>query len=1099
MVSNTILWTMLLVFGTAFLLFLTKKTPPQDKDGAALRALLDNLDTCVYISRCDTGELLYVNTKKFKEYEWDGDPTGKVCWRALKGKSTGPCEGCLREADTLQEGEYHTWEEYYPETGKYFKNTDSLITWTGEIKAYMRHTVDITDFKNAEITAAGQLKTQQLLSEILLNFTSGEDLEEQIRKTLEIIGTALDVNRVYLCKDLKEEMAYTCDYKWHEKSTPISATKYFPYDHRLEEHDYFVANHIVAVENTLTLPQEMRACLPIKEVKAFLYVAIYVGGIFWGFCGLDDWKTPRKWSNVELDLMQTVSGLLATALQRKNAEDTLFQTQQTLQSILDHVPISIFWKDTNFIYRGCNSFFSNLSGLSVSETIGISDYDCLASGADACRADDLEILKTGKPKLNFDEELSTQDGRHMWVRTSKVPIFDKNGHATYILVVTTDVTEAKQRELALHESQQSMRAIFNATNEMIFLMDNQGKIIHYNHVFAKIFEISENDPADRNLFKILEKHTQDQETLHFVGEKTNALIESREAQQYELMLNESRYEVSAYPIIENETLYGISVYAKNVTLKKQAEENLHVALQSAEKANNAKSEFLSHMSHEIRTPMNAIIGMTRIALQTQDTSKIRNSLEKIEISSKHLLSIINDILDMSKIEAHKLELLDEPFNFEKMLADIRSLIGVKSREKKQNLIFQLPSPLCTHYIGDGFRLAQVITNLLSNAVKFTSEQGTIVLSALEKKRTGNEVILEISVSDAGIGIAPDQIEKLFDPFEQGDSGTARKFGGTGLGLVICKNIVGLMGGTINVKSEVGQGSTFTFDVHLKIAADKMEGKTVPHLLEIPDLSGYRILVVDDIKINQEIIKALLEETNVTMDFANDGHSAIEKFKDTSVRYDLILMDIQMPFMDGYQATHIIRSLEHPDAAIPIMAMTANAFKEDIDRCLASGMNDHIAKPINERELYQKIAAQIKNRPSTEASEPAGQEQASHDGANKKNWEVFLPFIDVKQGLERLIGNRKLYVRLLQKWQEDPMEKTIEAFLVEGDTTNAINELHTLKGVSANLSLEDLREKTFNLESSLKKDIREDSHLELFRSSLSKTREFIPEVIEQLLK
>jgi len=533
-----------------------------------------------------------------------------------------------------------------------------------------------------------------------------------------------------------------------------------------------------------------------------------------------------------------------------------------------------------------------------------------------------------------------------------------------------------------------------------------------------------------------------------------------------------------------------------LTEKQNAEKELYRAEQQA---NRAKSEFLSRMSHEIRTPMNAIIGMTKIAETTDDVSRLRYCLETIGASSAHLLGIINDVLDMSKIEAGKFELEKVPTNIEKMLMKVCNIVIDGMEKKNQQLNVTLGKNLGMNYIADDLRLSQVLTNLLSNAVKFTPGGGRITLGVTEIGRDERANTLRFTISDTGIGMTAEQISRLFNAFEQADGGVSRKYGGTGLGLVISKNIVEKMGGRIWVDSEPGVGSTFSFEVELerashqetvvfdgvrpedmrvliiendknireqftaitesfginadtaaeadeasallvaaegsgfaydviflayelpgtngvdfinklKITVDRntvviitsylkwhliekyamtndltryiteplfpssvldaindVEGAMFKRLekkteaaAEIADLSGVHIILAEDIAINREIFIALLEQTRISIDVAENGLIAVSMFKQYPDKYDLIIMDIQMPDMDGYQATKAIRALGLPrSATIPIIAMTANAFKEDIDRCIESGMNDHLAKPIDEKAVIEKITRYLR--------------------------------------------------------------------------------------------------------------------------------------------
>jgi signal transduction histidine kinase/DNA-binding response OmpR family regulator len=515
---------------------------------------------------------------------------------------------------------------------------------------------------------------------------------------------------------------------------------------------------------------------------------------------------------------------------------------------------------------------------------------------------------------------------------------------------------------------------------------------------------------------------------------------------------------------------------------------------SAEKANRAKSDFLSSMSHEMRTPMNAIIGMTSIAKNSQDPERKDYCLSKIEDASSHLLGVINDILDMSKIEANKFELSPAVFNFEKMLQKVVNVINLRMDQKQLDFLVRLDKDIPPMLIGDDQRLAQVIANLLGNAAKFTPEQGSVTLNTHLEKTGDAKCVVKIEVVDTGIGISPEQQSRLFRSFEQAENSTSRRFGGTGLGLAISKNIVEMMGGKIWVESELGKGSAFVFTVELEQAPETEKtavsyGQRPPRVLMVDDdpealeylgelakriglncdsagggdaaldmierngpyalcfidwkmpgmngaelsrrirdrdaadkpviimmsstdwsvieeearsagvdlflakpffpsplvdcvnkalgvehiveqkagsgedimgcFAGRRILLAEDMAINQEIVLALLEPTELQIDCAFNGEEALKLYRETPDKYDMIFMDVQMPAMDGYDTTRRIRSLEARRPAgdappIPIVAMTANVFREDIEKCLASGMNDHVGKPIDLEEILTKL-------------------------------------------------------------------------------------------------------------------------------------------------
>ncbi|MDR1059931.1 MAG: response regulator [Clostridiales bacterium] len=366
----------------------------------------------------------------------------------------------------------------------------------------------------------------------------------------------------------------------------------------------------------------------------------------------------------------------------------------------------------------------------------------------------------------------------------------------------------------------------------------------------------------------------------------------------------------------------------------------------ADAASKAKSDFLAQMSHEMRTPMNAIIGVTTLLANSDSMGDYKAGIKKIDAASRHLLGMINDILDMSKIEADKLELNVETFDFPLMVSEIATIMNSNIENRRQLFASEIDAALPQYFRGDRQRLAQIVANLMSNAIKFTPDGGRIRLEARLEREEDGKCAVRVSVSDTGIGITDEQMSRLFSSFEQADNSISRKYGGTGLGLSISKRIVELMGGRIWASSEVGKGSVFTFEVALERGSEPAEQSGGAAGAENPDFSGKTILIAEDIDINREIITALLEPTNLAIELAENGREAVAMFEAKGGGYDLILMDIQMPEMDGYEATRRIRASAAPGAkTVPIIAMTANVFKDDIDMALSAGMDSHLGKPV----------------------------------------------------------------------------------------------------------------------------------------------------------
>jgi PAS domain S-box-containing protein len=390
---------------------------------------------------------------------------------------------------------------------------------------------------------------------------------------------------------------------------------------------------------------------------------------------------------------------------------------------------------------------------------------------------------------------------------------------------------------------------------------------------------------------------------------------------------------------------------------------LSIAKEAAESASRAKSTLLANMSHELRTPMNAIMGMTNLALRRATDSRQVDQLNKVTAASRHLLGVINDILDISRIEADRLTLEQIDFQLGEVLENLRSLISQTTNDKGLQLSIEIPDELSDKTLcGDPLRLGQILINLAGNAAKFTTA-GFVAVRVGSVEETPDELLLRCEVQDSGIGIAPEDQTRLFTAFEQADGSMTRKYGGSGLGLAICKRLAQFMGGNIGVDSQPGVGSTFWFTARLQKStgnaapSSELRTSTAEERLQ-RHYCGARVLLVEDEPVNQEVSRGLLEEAGLRVDLAEDGMRAVEKAR--SFDYDLILMDMQMPRMNGLEATRAIRAIPGHEWT-PILGMTANAFEEDRQRCLQAGMNDHIGKPVDPDHLFEMLLKWLEHR------------------------------------------------------------------------------------------------------------------------------------------
>lgn len=510
-----------------------------------------------------------------------------------------------------------------------------------------------------------------------------------------------------------------------------------------------------------------------------------------------------------------------------------------------------------------------------------------------------------------------------------------------------------------------------------------------------------------------------------------------------------------------EEVHKHRVHLEELVAERTAE--LTIARDQADQANRSKSVFLSNMSHEIRTPLNAIMGMTYLALRNEIDPLQRSYLKKVDAAAQGLLGIINDILDLSKIEAGKLNLEQVPFVLDDVLVHLRDLVSVKAQEKNLQLDFSVTPGINTRLLGDELRLGQVLLNLVSNAVKFT-ESGSVSLTIRCLEHTSRDTLLQFDVTDTGIGMTQEQSQRLFIPFEQADVSTTRKFGGTGLGLSISKKLVEMMGGYIWVETEHGVGSRFSFTVRLALQTDQDTQMRRYQRLDLGydaalRIAGSHVLLVEDNDINQELAVSLLTTAGVSVDVANNGVEALSMV-DTKV-YDAILMDCQMPVMDGYVATREIRK-DARFAGLPILAMSANVMTGDKEKCLDAGMDDHIAKPINVAQLFKTLALWIKPREQSQdflSAKPDAKMQAG----------TILAGADTVTALKRLNGNKAIYRKLLVMFRErqgDAAERMISAWRI-GEREEALRIAHTLKSLAGNIGADALFTAAGNLERAIR--------------------------------
>lgn len=670
--------------------------------------------------------------------------------------------------------------------------------------------------------------------------------------------------------------------------------------------------------------------------------------------------------------------------------ENIYETQ-IVQKCFDIIGVFVAALDLNGNITLINRKGREILGFSEDEIVGANLLERFVARGERNRTKELlTAIMKGKSTLNENTRyyLQTIEKKTRIIESKNITIRDKNHNILGVLISGEDITDYLKNQTSLQKDINLYRILANNIPDInLYFFDKDLRFILAEGGEMKNNGFTRDSFEGKTLSEISSDHTKQIWEPLFVS----AIQGKTSSTEYQF--NNYYYLIWVLPIKDdrNQVYSGIAI-TQNITDDKITEQKLKKSKEEAEKANRAKSDFLARVSHEIRTPLNAILGFTEQLKQTKLNKKQNNYLEVIDKSSEHLLSLINDILVLSKIEALQINFDNSPFKIENVVKYVTNVLMAKADEKNLQFSYSIDKKLDKILLGDSFRLRQILLNFLSNAIKFT-HSGYIELRCILTNETQDRVITRFDIIDTGIGIRPESLETIFEQFNQASSDISKKYGGTGLGLTICKNLIELQNGKLSVSSQVNIGTTFTFSIPYQIGNMEYIHSDDLDSIDTEKLRNKKVLLIDDDSVNRILGKTILKKFNCSFDIAKNGNEAIAKLNKQN--YDIVLLDIRMPDISGVEVANYIR-LKKKDKKTKIIAVTAAVMKDDIMRYYQAGINDFLVKPFKEVYLFNKMCEVLKIK--NHSVEKSIEEIILKEELSPKNYNL--------KELKKMTGNNK---------------------------------------------------------------------------------------------